>query len=318
MSEGPSEPEPAVPAREQVTKPRVDSPETYSPTQAVSSTPPTVPKPVMQPHEATQVVQPHAPTELDPRGTASRSNPTVVRPIPATEVVPTYAPTEVSQQGPVSWTNATTVAPQGPASAAPPGAATVPPAAQPDPAWADPPTSFSPVATQASRQPASEVLRYGPGVPPSQAGVSAEQVWRTGQVPQPVRRPVRLRRLAGTLLTVILLVAAGVLLFFRFYHGPFHVTGVKIISAKANGCTVNVTGRISTNGQPGTVSYEWVYTPQQEAPQPLSDSVPSGQNTVYVIAAVLGQGHGTATEKITLQLLGPNQGSDSTVVSVSC
>jgi hypothetical protein len=127
-----------------------------------------------------------------------------------------------------------------------------------------------------------------------------------------------MRRLAGTLLTVILLVAAGVLLFFRFYHGPFHVTGVKIVSAKANGCAVNVTGLISTNGQPGTVSYEWVYTPQQGAPQPLSDSVPSGQHGAYVTVAVEGQGHGTATEKITLQLLGPNQGSASTVVTVSC
>jgi hypothetical protein len=196
---------------------------------------------------------------------------------------------------------------------------------QPDPAWNDPQAGFaagpapSPAtAAAASRQPASDVLRYGPGVPPSQAGVSAEQVWRTGQVPAPPRRPVQLRRLAGTLLTVILLAAAGVLLFFRFHHGPFQVTGVKITSVRTNGCAVNVTGQIGTNGQPGTVSYEWVFTPQQGAPQPLSESVPSGQHAAYVTVAVQGQGHGTATQKVTLQLLGSNQKSDSTVVRVSC
>ena len=125
-----------------------------------------------------------------------------------------------------------------------------------------PTTGFAPDI--ASRQPGSDVLRYGPGVPPSQAGVSAEQVWRTGQMPEPPpRRPIRLRRLAGTALTVILLAAAGVLLFLRFHHGTFQVTGVKIVSQATNGCAVNVTGQIGTNGAPGTVSYEWVFTPQQ-------------------------------------------------------
>jgi hypothetical protein len=161
-------------------------------------------------------------------------------------------------------------------------------------------------------------MRYGPGVPPSQAGASAEQVWRTGQMPHPPRRRVRVRQWAGTALTVILLVAAGVLLFLRFHHAPFKVTGVKIASQAANGCAVNVTGEISTNGAAGTVSYEWVYTPQQAAPQPLSESLVSGQDAAYVTEQVLGQGHGSATYKVTLQLLGANQGSASTVVKVSC
>jgi hypothetical protein len=161
-------------------------------------------------------------------------------------------------------------------------------------------------------------MRYGPGVPPSQAGVSAEQVWRTGQMPHPPRRPVRRRQWAGTALTVILLAAAGVLLFLRFHHAPFRVTGEAIVSQAKNGCSVNVTGRIVTNGSPGTVSYQWVFAPQQEAPQPQSDSVVSGQDSTYVTVAVQGQGHGTATYNVTLQVLGPNQGSTSTVVRVSC
>src|SRR5580700_7028078 len=56
---------------------------------------------------------------------------------------------------------------------------------------------------------ASDVLRYGPGVPASQAGVAAESVWRTGHRHGPPPRQGRLRRLRrvlGSALTVILLV----------------------------------------------------------------------------------------------------------------
>jgi len=181
------------------------------------------------------------------------------------------------------------------------------------------PDPRSPLGQAPSRSPQSpELMRYGPGVPPSQAGVSAEQVWRTGQIPAPPKRPVRYRRLASLALTVILLAAAGVLLFLRFHHSPFKVTGVPTLSTAQNGCTVNVTGQIPTNGSSGTISYQWVFTPQQGTPQPLSQSVVSGQHNVFVTVAVQGQGHGTASEKVTLQVLGPNQESNSTVVKVSC
>ena len=246
----------------------------------------------------TQAVPPHEPTEADPRwaDAVPPSNPTII--------APQAPPTAASQR------------------------ATVAPANEPPPYWPEPPTglvagaaagaALGAAAGAAAGQQGSEVLRYGPGVPPSQAGVSAEQVWRTGHMPHPARRPVRLRRLASLLVTVILLAAAGVLLFLRFHHPAFQVNAVKIVSQSTNGCAVNVTGLISTNGGAGTVSYEWVFSPQQQAPQPLSQSVVSGQHAAYVTVAVQGQGHGTATQKVTLQLLGSNQGSASTVVKVSC
>jgi hypothetical protein len=279
-------------------------PQPYPPTQAAQQREPTQPP---QPYPPTQAAQPYSRTELDPQGRASRSNPTVMGPI----------------------------APQAPGGAG--WQETVAPANQPAaPYRPEPPTGFAPVvgaaggfgaagltaaapATEASpRQPNSDILRYGPGVPPSQAGVSAEQVWRTGQMPDPPRRPVRRRRLAGSIGTVILLIAAGVLLFLRFYHAPFHVTGKPELSFVPNGCAVNVTGKIPTNGSSGTVSYQWVFTPQQQAPQPLSQSVVSGQHAVYVTVAVQGQGHGTASEQVALQVLAPNQETASTVVKVSC
>jgi hypothetical protein len=165
----------------------------------------------------------------------------------------------------------------------------------------------------------SGVVRYGPGVPASQAG--AESVWRTGQRPGPPvrnRGQRRLRRLLGLALTVILLIAAGVVLWLRFYHAPFHVTGVKITQQTTTSCGVDVTGQIATNGSAGTISYQWVFRPQTQAPQPLNQSVVAGQHDAYVTVAVEGRGHGSATQTVTLQVLGPDAGTASRTVTISC
>jgi hypothetical protein len=127
-----------------------------------------------------------------------------------------------------------------------------------------------------------------------------------------------MRRVAGTALTVILLVAAAIVLFLRFHHTAFHVSGVAITQETKTTCGVDVTGEIKTNGSAGTVSYQWVFQPQVQAPQPQNQSVTSGQHAVFVTVAVEGEGHGTASQTVTLQVLGPNTESDTTHVSVSC
>jgi hypothetical protein len=183
------------------------------------------------------------------------------------------------------------------------------------------------VPDAAARQlPVSEVVRYGPGVPASQAvvsagqaGAAAESVWRTGRQPEPPPGRTRLRRRLGLLLTVILLVAAGVVVYLRFFdHPSLHVTGVEILRPTRTGCTVDVTGRINTNGGAGTVSYQWVFRPQTQAPQPLNQSLAAGQHTVNVTIAVEGQGHGTVSQLVTLDVLGPGTGTASTTVTISC
>jgi hypothetical protein len=117
---------------------------------------------------------------------------------------------------------------------------------------------------------------------------------------------------------VALLAAAGVLAYLRLHHAPLKVTGVAITSQVKDGCTVNVTGRIDTTGGAGTVSYQWVFTPQAAAPHPLTQSVTAGQTAVYVTVSDQGTSHGQAAQQVTLQVLGPGQGKASTHVNISC
>jgi len=226
-----------------------------------------------------------------------------------------------------------------------PGGEAPPDPTVPDPAWSHPPTqqslpsgtapAFSATETvtgshqggsrgqDGSAQPIApwsassgrpqEIVRHGPGVPASvpssQAEPTAESVWRTGLPgggPPPKRT---LRRLAGPAVTVILLVASIVVIYTRLHHTSFGVTGVAITQQVKAGCTDDVTGRIGTTGGTGTVSYEWTFQPQREAPQPQSQTVAAGQTSVYVTAAVEGQGQGTLAQTATLQVLGPTQRS---------
>lgn len=218
-------------------------------------------------------------------------------PHPPTEVASTHPPTEV-------------------ASPHPPTEA----ASLPETEGASPYSPAAGATVSAAGPPG--IVRQGPGVPvspsPNRVSRSAEQVWRTGQLPAPPGRRRRLRRISGSALTVVLLVAAGVVLYLRFHHGPLQVTGVAITRQVTNGCAVDVTGRITTNGSAGTVSYQWLLRPQSAAPQPMNQSVVAGQGAVYVTVAVQGQGQGSAARDVTLQVLGPGTGTASVHVSLSC
>jgi hypothetical protein len=158
-----------------------------------------------------------------------------------------------------------------------------------------------------------------PATPPAgRAELTAERVWQPSDPARPPRRRARLRRLSGSALTVILLAASGAVLYLRFHHAPFHVTGVAITQQSKAGCEVDVTGRITTNGSAGTASYQWVFRPDQQAPQPLSQSIAAGQRAVYVTVEVQGSGHGSASQTVTLQVIGPDVRAASADVVVNC
>lgn len=168
-----------------------------------------------------------------------------------------------------------------------------------------------------------DIVRYGPGVPatppPGQAELTAERAWHgTGPARPPSPGRERWRRLASTALTIALLAASAVVLFLRFHHPPFHVTEVAITHQARKGCVVDVTGRISTNGSAGTVSYQWLFRSGQQTPQPLNQSVAAAERAVYVTVTLEGSGHGSESQKVTLQVLGPDFRAASAVAVISC
>lgn len=169
---------------------------------------------------------------------------------------------------------------------------------------------------------APEIVRYGPGPPATrpagQAELTAGHIWRTSGREKLSRRRARLGRLSGWALTAILLATSCVVLYLRLHHAPFRVTGVVITQQTHNGCGMDVTGRITTNGSAGTVSYQWLLRPGRQPPQPLSQSVAAGQDAGYVTMAVEGQGRGSAAQTVTLQVLGPDPGAASAAVVIRC
>jgi hypothetical protein len=335
----PAYPPPPVPGYQPTELSRQQPVPGYQPTELSRQQP----VPGYQPTELSrqQPVPGYQPTELSRQQPVPGYQPTEMAPQqPDAPYVPRHQPPANLSQAQVP----TNYAPgQRPANIPPgPMSPTVPPGQMPtnfasgrppaDVPPYQPPSSAAPYqapGSAGSYQPSgsagsSDVVRYGPGVPApsaaSQPGVTAEQVWRTGRLPEAPRRKARVRRTLGSALTVLLLVAAGIVLYLRFHHAPFSVSSVKITSETKNGCGVNVTGRIDTNGAAGTVSYQWAFQPQPpgQAPQPLSQSVVSGQHSVYVTVAVQGQGHGTSSQKVTLQVLGPDTASDTASVTFSC
>jgi hypothetical protein len=107
-------------------------------------------------------------------------------------------------------------------------------------------------------------------------------------------------------------------LYVRFHHTPFHVTGVAITQQTQSRCGVKLTGQIRTNGAAGTVSYQWLFQPGQQTPQPLSQSVSAGRSTVDVTVVLQGSGRGSASRTVTLQVLDPDSQADSTSVILRC
>jgi hypothetical protein len=176
-----------------------------------------------------------------------------------------------------------------------------------------------------SRAGSPQIVRYGPGVPGPAPGAApaasaafsaapvaaaaptAEEVWRHGRSDGRQRRPRPLLRWLSPALSVILLIASAVVIYVRLHHSPLGVDAVAVTRV-TSGCTVDVTGRISTNGGSGVVSYEWTFQPQLIAPQPMSQSVAAGQSAVYVTAAIDGERHGSLAQTVTLRVLGPGAG----------
>jgi hypothetical protein len=143
-------------------------------------------------------------------------------------------------------------------------------------------------------------LRFGPGVPADLAAV-----WRDGR---PRRRPLW-RRIAGGLLTLVLAVLTGLVVWWLLHQtGPaVRVTGVTVTApAGVRSCdsTATVVGMIHTNGGQGSVSYRWRRSDGQDSGV-LTDSLARGRHSIRIPLRWTIRGPGTMHATATLEVVSP-------------
>ena len=163
--------------------------------------------------------------------------------------------------------------------------------------------------------PAGDVtLRFGPGVPPGVA-----EKWHDGHGR---RRPIA-RRIAGGLITLVIAVLAGLLVWWLLRGGPsVEVTGVSVstpTSVQHCDVTVSVVGTIRTNGGHGDISYRWRRSDGQNSGI-FTDSVNKGQRSVRVPLRWTVKGTGGLHAIATLEILKPDgpQNSASGTFDYAC
>ena len=148
-------------------------------------------------------------------------------------------------------------------------------------------------------------MRFGPGVPPSLAGV-----WRDG----PARERSVSRRVLGGLVTLGIAVLTGLVVWFLLRSGPsVEVTGVTVSApAGVQRCdtTTTVVGLIHTNGGPGDIKYRWRRSDGQNSGV-FDDAVPKGRKSIQVPLRWTVRGPGRLHAVATLEVISP-KGPDGT------
>lgn len=193
------------------------------------------------------------------------------------------------------------------------------PAPMPEPAPAPPPTS----ARGSTRPVPGEVLRFGPGVP-SRAETDMSRIagfWHGEQEPEPrAQKPSRGRRLARWILPAAVLLAVVAVLLWRYASTPIAVTGVSARAGQQTlGCngTETVTGVIDTNGEGGTVTYEWQRS-DGTVSGTLQQHVSKGTHSSDVTLLWTFNGKGAAHATATLEVLSPGSRTASADFTYSC
>ena len=167
-----------------------------------------------------------------------------------------------------------------------------------------------------------QVVRFGPGIQPSDQVAAS---WREGRTPPPAPPPRRgrklLRSLVGTLITAAIAVAV-VLWLLRGQGGDLEVTGIKVqVPQRTQGCdsTVEITGVLTTNGEAGRITYRWIRSDGHDSGV-LHESVEKDKHDVTVHLSWLIKGPGARRFTATLELVEPasSAGKASSAFGYSC
>ncbi|GII66235.1 hypothetical protein Skr01_63200 [Sphaerisporangium krabiense] len=155
-------------------------------------------------------------------------------------------------------------------------------------------------------------MRFGPGVP---SDTTAAQIWRAGQQQLTVAakdrlgaKPPKRRRRGGLLGTGVLFLAILALALYLWSQraAPLSVEAVEVTAPKPKGCdvTVNIVGKVTTNGGAGQIKYQW-WRSDRKAPIEQTDTVPSGATTYELNFPWRVKGEGTQKYTARLVVLSP-------------
>ncbi|GAA4322266.1 hypothetical protein GCM10023086_47390 [Streptomyces venetus] len=168
--------------------------------------------------------------------------------------------------------------------------------------------------------PESEVLHFGPGVPPLGLTDTAVDVWRgtgeRGSRNAPHGRPRRLRRygLAAAVLVVVL-----AWLLWQRQTGDLRITQVTAQTGSVLGCdgTAEVVAVVSTNGAAGAFTYEWNRSDGTSS-GPREERLGKGQEETRL--RLLWTFHGKGTSKATawLVITSPSRHTASASFAYTC
>ncbi|MCW7946475.1 hypothetical protein AAW14_31935 [Streptomyces hygroscopicus] len=158
-------------------------------------------------------------------------------------------------------------------------------------------------STESSSTPEPGVVRFGPGVPPLGVGDTAAEVWHGTRPGRPQgerrRRPHGLRRyrLAAAVLVVVVLC-----LLWQRYTPDMRITEVMARTDTVLTCdrTAEVVAVVSTNGQPGSITYRWNRSDGTSS-GPLEERLGKGQHEARL--RLLWTFHGKGSDNATAQLV---------------
>jgi hypothetical protein len=152
-------------------------------------------------------------------------------------------------------------------------------------------------------------MRFGPGVA---APDGATAMWRAGRSPAAKRRRRRrLGSLFSTLLTLAILGGVIAWLFLQNRTGDLAVNDVrlKVEKLKKTCGDVSVTGTITTNGEPGVLTYQWRQSDKKQPEDQQEQNIGKGQKSIAL--PFLWKINGKAQNEFTatLTVFAPDQQS---------
>jgi hypothetical protein len=162
-----------------------------------------------------------------------------------------------------------------------------------------------------------QLRRFGPGVPAATVPTEVAVIWHGSGEPG---RKGRHRAVIGWLVPFVVLMVVLAILLWRRSGSPFTVTGASVRTAQTAlscGATATVIGTLRTNGEPGTIAYQWKRS-DGTVSDVLEQRVAKGSHQVDVSLLWTFNGDGSLRATATLDVLNPTVVTAATTFDYTC